>query len=96
MTPPTPTRKITVRLDEVLLAHVDLMAGERGETRNAFVAQVLALVAGAGTDVEIRRRVEKLFVDRDDATGRNRLGFRNRAGHNDSRYATNIAFREQY
>ena len=58
-----PTRRITISLRPALITHVGTIAAERGESRDAFITQVLAAVAGARSDAEIERRVERLFND---------------------------------
>lgn len=56
-------RKTSIALPEELLATVDRVAEERGESRNRFVVHVLAEAVRAKRDAEITRRLDELFAD---------------------------------
>ena len=58
-----PLRKTAIAVDAKLLASVDRMARERGESRSAFISTVLRRVARARGDEEITRRVRAIFAD---------------------------------
>ncbi len=57
-----PLQKTAIAVDPELLASVDRMARERGQSRSAFISHVLRKVARAHRDQEITRRVSEIFA----------------------------------
>jgi len=53
--------KVAITIPEVVLARVDAAARERGESRSAFISNVLRVALRARRDREIRRRLDALF-----------------------------------
>jgi hypothetical protein len=58
-----PYRKTAIAVPEALLADVDRAAGERGESRSAYIARVLAVAVRAKRDAEITKKLDQLFAD---------------------------------
>ena len=56
-------KKFSLSVPEEVMDEVDRAATERGLTRSAFVARVLARVARARSDAEVTRRIDALFGD---------------------------------
>jgi hypothetical protein len=56
-------RKTAIAVPEALLADVDRAAGERGESRSAYITRVLAMAVRAKRDAEITRKLDELFAD---------------------------------
>ena len=56
-------RKTAIAVPEALLADVDRAAGERGESRSAYITRVLAVAVRAKRDAEITRKLDALFAD---------------------------------
>lgn len=56
-------KKIAISVPEAVLSEVDRAAKRRGVTRSRFISEVLAKVAAARSDAEIRRRVNAIFSD---------------------------------
>jgi hypothetical protein len=56
-------RKTAIAVPEALLADVDRAAGERGESRSAYITRVLAVAVRARRDAEITRKLDALFAD---------------------------------
>lgn len=57
------TRKTAITVSEELLARVDAMAEERGQSRSRFISDVLREAVRARRDAEITRRLDALFAD---------------------------------
>ncbi len=58
-----PFHKTAITVPESLLADVDRAAGERGESRSAYIARVLSVAVRARRDAEITRKLNELFAD---------------------------------
>jgi hypothetical protein len=56
-------RKTVIAVPEALLADVDRAAGERGESRSAYITRVLAMAVRAKRDAQITRNLDELFAD---------------------------------
>jgi metal-responsive CopG/Arc/MetJ family transcriptional regulator len=56
-------RKTAIAVPEGLLADVDRAAGERGESRSAYVTRVLTVAVRVKRDAEITKKLEELFAD---------------------------------
>jgi hypothetical protein len=65
-------RKTAIAMPEPLLAEVDRAAGERGESRSAYITRVLKVVVQVRRDTEITRRLNELFADKGLATAQRR------------------------
>jgi metal-responsive CopG/Arc/MetJ family transcriptional regulator len=57
------THKTSIAVPEELLAAVDRVAEERGESRNRFVVRVLTEAVRARRDAEITNRLNELFAE---------------------------------
>jgi hypothetical protein len=55
--------KTAITVPEALLADVDRAAGERGESRSAYITRVLSVAVRARRDAEITRKLDELFAD---------------------------------
>ncbi len=60
---PISLRRITIALQADLLAEVDQLARERGESRSRFVRRLLRQAVQARRDAEITQRLDELFAD---------------------------------
>ena len=60
-----PAHKTAVTLPQELLAEVDRVAADRGQSRSAFVVTVLRRAMRARRDADITRRLDELFRDED-------------------------------
>ena len=58
-----PAHKTSIAVPKELLATVDRVAEERGESRNRFVVRVLKEAVLAKRDSDITRRLNDLFSD---------------------------------
>lgn len=58
-----PVRKIAISVAEDVLAEVDRAAAARRTTRSGFITEVLRRVATAGTEADLRRRIQTFFED---------------------------------
>lgn len=74
-------KKTAIAIDPALLAEIDKLASERGESRNAFIGIILSTAVKARRDREITRRLDALFADheqrhshRDGARALDRIG----------------------
>jgi hypothetical protein len=56
-------RKVTLYLQESLLADVDEMAAELGTTRSGFIANVINITRGVRSNAAIKRRIEAFYAD---------------------------------
>jgi hypothetical protein len=57
------TRKTAIAVSEELLAQVDAIAQERGQSRSRFITEVLREAVRARRDADITRRLNALFAD---------------------------------
>ena len=57
-----PLHKTAIAVPEDLLADVDRAAGERGESRSAYITRVLTVAVRARRDAEITRKLDELFA----------------------------------
>lgn len=60
-----PVHKTSIAIDDELLAQIDEVARERGESRNRFVVFVLRRAVRARRDARITRRLDELFAGED-------------------------------
>jgi metal-responsive CopG/Arc/MetJ family transcriptional regulator len=55
--------RVAVSLPQQVVSAVDELAEQRGESRSHFIATLLARVASAKRDREIRAEIDALFAD---------------------------------
>lgn len=73
MTTDMTTRKTAIAVPEELLARVDAIARERGQSRSRFINDVLREAVRARRDAEITRRLDALFAEPEVADEQRRL-----------------------